>query len=111
MGNTYLRFFRLMSAINNPAFPMLDDTSRKILDVVSAEAFLSNRYLTVKELIEITAIGTKANLHSRLHGLVESGYIKLVPQADARFKDIVPTSKTKKYFDTLNKAIKKSMEA
>ena len=111
MGNTYLRFFRLMSAINNPAFPMLDDTSRKILDVVSAEAFLSNRYLTVKELIEMTAIGSKANLHSRLHGLVESGYIKLVPQADARFKDIVPTSKTKKYFDTLNKAIKKSMEA
>ena len=111
MGNTYLRFFRLMSAINNPAFPMLDDTSRKILDVVSAEAFLSNRYLTVKELIEMTAIGSKANLHSRLHGLVESGYIKLVPQADARFKDIVPTSKTKKYFDTLNKAIKKSMKA
>ena len=67
-----------MSAINNPAFPMLDDTSRKILDVVSAEAFLSNRYLTVKELIEMTAIGSKANLHSRLHGLVESGYIKLV---------------------------------
>ena len=100
-----------MSAINNPAFPMLDDTSRKILDVVSAEAFLSNRYLTVKELIEMTAIGSKANLHSRLHGLVESGYIKLVPQADARFKDIVPTSKTKKYFDTLNKAIKKSMKA
>ena len=111
MGNTYLRFFRLMSAINNPAFPMLDDTSRKILDVVSAEAFLANRYLTVKELIEMTAIGSKANLHSRLHGLVESGYIKLVPQADARFKDIVPTSKTKKYFDTLNKAIKKSMKA
>jgi hypothetical protein len=74
-----------MSAINNPAFPMLDDTSRKILDVVSAEAFLSNRYLTVKELIEMTAIGSKANLHTRLHGLVEAGYLKLVPQADARF--------------------------
>lgn len=111
MGNTYLRFFRLMSAINNPAFPTLDDTSRKILEVVSAEAFLSNRYLTVKQLIEMNALGSKANLHSRLLGLVESGYIKLVPQSDARFKDIVPTPKTKKYFDTLSKALKKSLEA
>ena len=110
MGNTYLRFFRLMSAINNPAFPMLDDTSRKILEVVSAEAFLSNRYLTVKELIEMNVLGSKANLHSKLHGLVESGYVKLVPQADTRFKDIVPTAKTKKYFDTLSKAIKRSLE-
>ena len=57
------------------------------------------------------ALGSKANLHSRLHGLVESGYIKLVPQTDARFKDIVPTPKTKKYFETLSKAIKKSLEA
>ena len=111
MGNTYLRFFRLMSAINNPAFPTLDDTSRKILEIVSAEAFLSNRYLTVKELIEMAAIGSKANLHNRLHGLVNSGFIKLVPQADARFKDIVPTAKTKKYFDMLSKALKKSLEA
>ena len=111
MGNTYLRFFRLMSAINNPAFPKLDDTSRKILEVVSAEAFLSNRYLTVKELIEMTSIGSKANLHSRLHGLVESGYLKLVPQTDARFKDIVPTPKTKKYFEMLSKTLKKSLEA
>jgi hypothetical protein len=100
-----------MSAINNPAFPMLDDTSRKILEVVSAEAFLSERYLTVKELIEMNALGSKANLHSKLHGLVESGYVKLVPQSDARFKDIVPTPKTKKYFDTLSRALKKSLEA
>jgi hypothetical protein len=49
MGNTYLRFFRLMSAIDNPAFPTLDDTSRKILEVVSAEAFISKRDLTVKQ--------------------------------------------------------------
>jgi len=111
MGNTYLRFFRLISAINNPAFPTLDDTSRKILEVVSAEAFLSNRYLTVKQLIEMDAIGSKANLHTRLHGLVENGYIKLVTQTDGRFKDIVPTPKTKKYFDTLSKALKKSLEA
>lgn len=110
MGNTYLRFFRLMSAINNPAFPTLDDTSKKILEVVSAEAFLSNRYLTVKQLIEMDALGSKANLHSRLHGLVEGGYLKLIPQADARFKDIVPTPKTKKYFDALSKALKKSLE-
>ena len=110
MGNTYLRFFRLMSAINNPAFPTLDATSRKILEVVSSEAFLSHRYLTVKQLIEMDALGSKANLHSRLHGLVDSGYIKLVPQADARFKDIVPTPKTKKYFETLSRALKKSME-
>lgn len=111
MGNTYLRFFRLMSAINNPAFPTLDDTSRKILEVVSSEAFLSNRYLTVKQLIEMSSLGSKANLHSRLHGLVESGYIDLVPQADARFKDIVPTAKAKKYFEVLSKVLKKSIEA
>jgi hypothetical protein len=100
-----------MSAINNPAFPTLDDTSKKILEVVSAEAFLSKRHLTVKQLIEMDTLGSKANLHSRLHGLVESGYIKLVPQTDARFKDIVPTPKTKKYFETLSKALKKSLEA
>jgi hypothetical protein len=110
MGNTYLRFFRLMSAIDNPAFPTLDDTSRKILEVVSAEAFLSNRYLTVKQLIEMDALGSKANLHSRLHGLVESGYIKLVPQTDARFKDIVPTAKSKKYFEVLSKTLEKSIQ-
>ena len=110
MGNTYLRFFRLMSATNNPAVPILDDTSRKILEVVSAEAFLSNRYLTVKQLIEMDALGSKANLHTRLHGLVESGYVNLVPQADARFKDIVPTIKTKRYFDLLSKTLKKSIE-
>jgi hypothetical protein len=99
-----------MSAINNPAFPTLDDTSRKILEVVSAEAFLSNRYLTVKQLIEMDALGSKANLHSKLHGLVEGGYVKLAPQTDARFKDIVPTSKTKKYFEVLSKTLKKSLE-
>lgn len=109
MGNTYLRFFRLMSAINNPAFPTLDDTSRKILEVVSAEAFLSNRYLTVKQLIEMDKLGSKANLHNRLHGLVEGGYVKLVPQVDARFKDIVPTPKAKKYFEILSKALKNSI--
>lgn len=111
MGNSYLRFFRLMSAIENPAFPTLDDTSRKILEIVSSEAFLSKRYLTVKELIEMTAIGSKANLHTRLHGLVEAGYLKLVPQADARFKDIVPTSKAKKYFELLSKTLEKSLKA
>jgi hypothetical protein len=100
-----------MSAINNPAFPTLDDTSRKILEVVSAEAFLSDRYLTVKQLIEMNTLGSKANLHSRLHGLVESGYVKLVPQTDARFKDIVPTSKAKKYFDVLSKTLKQSLGA
>ena len=110
MENTYLRFFRLMSAINNPAFPTLDDTSRKILEVVSSEAFLSNRYLTVKQLIGMGSLGSKANLHSRLHGLVESGYVMLVPQTDARFKDIVPTPKAKKYFDTLSRALRKSIE-
>jgi hypothetical protein len=57
------------------------------------------------------ALGSKANLHSRLHGLVESGYLKLVPQTDARFKDIVPTPKAKKYFEVLSKTLKKSLEA
>lgn len=110
MENTYLRFFRLMSAINNPAFPTLDDTSRKILEVVSAEAFLSNRYLTVKQLIEMKSIGSKANLHNRLHGLVGAGYLKLVPQANAKFKNIVPTSKAKKYFELLSKTLHRSIE-
>ena len=111
MGNTYLRFFRLMSAINNPAFPTLDDTSRKILEIVASEAFLSHRYLTVKQLIEMDYLGSKANLHNRLHGLVENGYVKLVPQSDARFKDIIPTAKAKKYFEALSRALKKSLES
>jgi hypothetical protein len=42
---------------------------------------------------------------------VDSGYITLVPQADARFKDIIPTPKAKKYFEVLSKTLKKSMEA
>ena len=70
-------------------FDALDPTSKDILEYV-ARAELDGREIFVADVIRHRDLGSVANLHGRLSGLVELGWLTLLPEpSDGRRKRVI----------------------
>ena len=104
MPEEYLRFVNLLKALEGSNSQHIDDTCKKLLEVIAIEAYLHNKYYTVNDLISMRTLGSPASIHKRLHLLVDKGYVQLVTQInDARVKKVIPTSQTAKRFSHFSK--------
>lgn len=106
--NAYLRFVRLLDALENASdLFSLDATERKLLDLVAIND-LDGSPLLVSEAIYLSKIGSPATLHRRLNNLQKLGYIRYGDDIDGRKKYLELTPKSKDYFSTLGKCIVKA---
>ena len=103
MAEEYLRFLNLLKALDGPLTGKLDATSLKLLETISIEAGLHQKYFSVNELLVMKEFGSQASIHKKIHLLVDAGYLTLQVQEDARVKKVVPTKEAKKLFSQVNK--------
>lgn len=104
MSEEYLRFVNLLKALEGSNTQQIDDTCKKLLEVIAVEAFLNQKYFTVNDLLGIRTLGSPASIHKRLHILVDRGYVQLMTQInDARVKKVIPTSQAAKRFSQISK--------
>lgn len=103
MAEEYLRFLNLLKALDGPLTRTLDAPSLKLLETICIEATLNQKYFNVNELLMMKELGSQASIHKKLHSLVDTGYVTLEIQEDARVKKVVPTKEAKKLFSQVNK--------
>ena len=111
MTNSYLRFLRLADTLTKSSDKPLDSLSKDILEHICKGIALNKTQFTVKDILCLGNLGSQATLHKRLHSLVDDGYLQLKAMEDGRVKRIEPTSKSKKYFNDLSKALEKASKA
>jgi hypothetical protein len=104
MSEEYLRFVNLLKALEGSNSPQIDDTCKKLLEVIALESFLHHKYFTVNDLLGMRTLGSPASIHKRLHILADIGYVQLVTQTnDARVKRVIPTKQAAKRFSQISK--------
>lgn len=111
MTNSYLRFLRLADTLTKSQEKSIDSLSKDILEHILKSVILNENKIVVGDIISLSNLGSPATLHKRLHGLIDSGYIRLKSTEDGRVKQIQLTKKADKYFADLSQAIEKAARA
>lgn len=98
----YFRFLNLAKALVDDSSKELVSTARQLLETICLHTYATKNSLTVSEIISMSDIGSPATLHTRIKGMVSTGYVILDIQKDARVRKVLPTAKAYKYFEQLS---------
>jgi len=107
----YIKFIEITNKIIKlDKFPALSPLSQKILDQIALYA-MSDKPLTVREMLDFDQIASPATIHKHLSRLRKSGYVDVViNKTDKRTKPLVLTPLGHQYIDALSKALQKSLK-
>lgn len=108
IANAYLRFVRLLEALEGSSELFeIDAIEKSLLDLIAINYF-DGKPLLVSEAIYLNKIGSPATLHRRLSNLQKYGFIRYGDDPDGRKKYLELTPKARDYFSTLSKCIIKA---
>ncbi len=106
----YVRFLNLLGALrSDPASPQLDPLERELLDLL-AQRWAGDVKVTVLDAMHSGVAGmSPSTVHRRLKTLKAAGLIMQVPDdADNRIKYLMPTDRSREYYDRLGAALRSS---
>ena len=105
----YIKFIEITNKIIKlDKFPALSPLSQKILDQIALYA-MSDKPLTVREMLDFDQIASPATIHKHLSRLRKSGYVTAQSNDnDKRTKHLTLSPLGYKYIDHLSKAILKA---
>lgn len=108
--NIYIRFLRLVDALNSKSHVRkLDSIESQLLDNIMLDD-QEDRAVFVGDLLGLSALGSQATLHGRVQNLRYLGYVDLITQLDARRKRVMPTSQAYKRFEMLAGCMEHALE-
>ena len=104
----YIKFIEITNKIIKlDKFPALSPLSQKILDQIALYA-MSDKPLTVREMLDFDQIASPATIHKHLSRLRKSGYVTAQSNDnDKRTKHLTLSLLGYEYIDHLSKAILK----
>ena len=104
----YIKFIEITNEIIKlDKFPALSPLSQKILDQIALYA-MSDKPLTVREMLDFDQIASPATIHKHLSRLRKSGYVTAQSNDnDKRTKHLTLSPLGYEYIDHLSKAILK----
>ena len=105
----YIKFIEITNKIIKlDKFPALSPLSQKILDQIALYA-MSDKPLTVREMLDFDQIASPATIHKHLSRLRKSGYVTAQSNDnDKRTKHLTLSPLGYEYIDHLSKAILKA---
>ena len=107
----YARFLNALDSLDriSPS-KKLDAIEEQLLNHIYLES-VNGEKLLVGDVILLAQFGSQATLHGRLKNLVAMGYVQLIEDKnDARKKEVMPTVKARKYYDTLSTCLEKAFK-
>ena len=109
-ANAYLRFLQLAKGIQKlPEAPMLDANEKALLEDIVLQWF-EKKPMTVREAINLSALGSPATLHKRITLLRQRDFLLTFNQAeDKRAKFLIPTEKTLSMFGDFGKRMNSAL--
>src|SRR5690606_8169114 len=107
-ADVYFRFLQLTRAVRGlPCLPALDPLEERLLEVVAC-AQQQQEQLCVRDMMNLSELGSPAMLHKRLHSLRKKGWVFLAGTEDARRKQVELTPEALSYFDKLSRCMVKA---
>ena len=109
-ANAYLRFLQLAKTIQKlPDGPLLDANEKALLEEVVLNWF-EKKPMTVREAINLSALGSPATLHKRITRLRQRDFLMAFNQEDdKRAKFLIPTQKTLALFGDFGKKMNSAL--
>ena len=109
-ANAYLRFLQLAKTIQKlPDGPLLDANEKALLEEVVLNWF-EKKTMTVREAINLSALGSPATLHKRITRLRQRDFlVAFNQQDDKRAKFLIPTQKTLSMFGDFGKKMNSAL--
>jgi DNA-binding MarR family transcriptional regulator len=109
MTNSYVNFIiRAKHALQALDYPELDQTSKQLLDEIAIRSS-QNLAITVGDLLVLESIGSHVTLHKKFLNLIKLGFVETTHHGDnRRTKYVNLTPKADKYYNQLEKALKKA---
>ena len=109
-ANAYLRFLQLAKTIQKlPDGPLLDANEKALLEEIVLNWFEKNP-MTVREAINLSALGSPATLHKRITRLRQRDFlVAFNQQDDKRAKFLIPTQKTLSMFGDFGKKMNSAL--
>ena len=109
-ANAYLRFLQLAKTIQKlPDAPLLDANEKALLEEIVLNWFEKNP-MTVREAINLSALGSPATLHKRTTRLRQRDFLMAFNQEDdKRAKFLIPTQKTLALFGDFGKKMNSAL--
>ena len=109
-ANAYLRFLQLAKTIQKlPDAPLLDANEKALLEEIVLNWFEKNS-MTVREAINLSALGSPATLHKRITRLRQRDFLMAFNQEDdKRAKFLIPTQKTLALFGDFGKKMNSAL--
>ena len=109
-ANAYLRFLQLAKTIQKlPDAPLLDANEKALLEEIVLNWFEKNP-MTVRESINLSALGSPATLHKRITRLRQRDFLMAFNQEDdKRAKFLIPTQKTLALFGDFGKKMNSAL--
>lgn len=106
LAATYLRFLQLARTIQAlPDGLAMDANESALLEAIVVRWYEDNP-MTVREAINLTALGSPATLHKRISRLREKDLLSNFNlDGDKRAKYLVPTTRTLEYFNQLGRTM------
>jgi hypothetical protein len=109
-ANAYLRFLQLAKTIQKlPDGPLLDANEKALLEEVVLNWF-EKKTMTLREAINLSALGSPATLHKRITRLRQRDFlVAFNQQDDKRAKFLIPTQKTLSMFGDFGKKMNSAL--
>jgi len=109
-ANAYLRFLQLAKTIQKlPDGSLLDANEKALLEEVVLNWF-EKKTMTVREAINLSALGSPATLHKRITRLRQRDFlVAFNQQDDKRAKFLIPTQKTLSMFGDFGKKMNSAL--
>jgi tRNA U34 5-carboxymethylaminomethyl modifying GTPase MnmE/TrmE len=109
-ANAYLRFLQKAKTIQKlPYGPLLDANEKALLEEVVLNWF-EKKPMTVREAINLSALGSPATLHKRITRLRQRDFlVAFNQQDDKRAKFLIPTQKTLSMFGDFGKKMNSAL--
>lgn len=109
LANAYLRFLQLARAVEAlPGTTTLDANESALLEAVVLR-WHEEQPMTVREAINIAALGSPATLHKRITRLREKNLLTTYSQpGDRRAKFLIPTQEALDYFHHLGQSMQQA---
>jgi len=109
-ANAYLRFLQLAKTIQKlPDGSLLDANEKALLEEIVLNWF-EKKTMTVREAINLSALGSPATLHKRITRLRQRDFlVAFNQQDDKRAKFLIPTQKTLSMFGDFGKKMNSAL--
>lgn len=89
-------------------FPEIEPNEKFLLEILN-NYWINNKKITVSETLDINSKFSRATVHKYLKSLRSKGYLELIiDDLDNRFKYVLPTNLTSRYFNELGRLLVES---